>query len=88
MYSVVFEKQAIKQLSKISKIGQLQIKKLITKIENAENPRYIGKSLTHNLKGFWRYRAGDYRVICEIKDDKCIVVVINIGNRREIYDRV
>ena len=85
MYSVVFEKQAIKQLSKISKIGQLQIKKLITKIENAENPRYIGKALTHNLKGFWRYRVENYRIIAKIEEDKLVILIVQVDKRDKIY---
>mgnify|MGYP000958846840 CR=1 FL=1 len=87
MYSVVFEKQAIKQLSKISKIGQLQIKKLITKIETAENPRYIGKALTHNLKGFWRYRVENYRIIAEINDSEITIFILEVEHRSKIYKK-
>ena len=50
-----------------------------------EDPRSIGKALQGNLGGLWRYRVGDYRVICEIQDEILCVLVVNLGNRREIY---
>ena len=88
-YKVIIKSEVEKQLNKLDNPIKLKILKYIKKnLNNTDNPKKFGKALRYNLKGFWRYRAGDYRVICEIKDDKCIVVVINIGNRREIYDRV
>lgn len=49
------------------------------------NPRSAGKSLVGPLGGFWRYRLGDYRIICEIQESVLRVLVVQIGNRREIY---
>ena len=49
------------------------------------NPRDSGKALTGSLGGFWRYRVGDFRVICDIQDGAVRVLVVQIGNRREIY---
>ncbi len=51
----------------------------------AENPRQLGKQLTGPLKYYWSYRVGDYRLLCEIQDEKLIVLVLEVGNRREIY---
>ncbi|WXK24685.1 type II toxin-antitoxin system RelE/ParE family toxin (plasmid) [Mycetohabitans endofungorum] len=50
-----------------------------------EDPRSIGKILTGPLGSFWRYRVGDYRVICKIQDSALCVLVVQIGNRREVY---
>ncbi|WP_323011527.1 type II toxin-antitoxin system RelE/ParE family toxin [Castellaniella sp.] len=50
-----------------------------------EDPRSTGKALTGPLGGFWRYRVGDCRVICEIQDGALRVLVVRIGNRREVY---
>ncbi|MGN7291961.1 type II toxin-antitoxin system RelE family toxin [Rhizobium sp. SAFR-030] len=52
----------------------------------APNPRHYGKPLTGSLKGRWRFRVGDYRLICRIKDAEVVVLVIDLGHRRHIYD--
>ena len=51
-----------------------------------EDPRRIGKSLTGNKKGQWRYRIGDYRLLCDIQDDKLVILALAIGHRRDIYE--
>jgi mRNA interferase RelE/StbE len=56
--------------------------KRIAKLEDA---RSSGKALTGALGDLWRYRVGDYRVICEIQDSKCCVLVVRLGNRRDVY---
>lgn len=55
------------------------------RVAGQENPRNAGKALTGPLGGLWRYRVGDYRVICDIQDGALRVLVIQIGNRREVY---
>jgi len=51
-----------------------------------ENPRELGKALKgHALGGYWRYEVSDYRIICDIQDQKLVVLVVEIGHRREIY---
>jgi mRNA interferase RelE/StbE len=49
------------------------------------DPRQHGKGLTANRSGQWRYRIGDYRLICLIEDDKLIITALNIGHRKEVY---
>jgi len=51
-----------------------------------ENPRNFGKQLSGNKSGLWRYRVEDFRVICRLEDDKLAVLVIAVGDRKEIYD--
>lgn len=85
-YKIVFSEKAKKQLKKLDKhIAALIIGWLEKNIEGSENPRIQGKGLTENRAGEWRYRIGDYRVICEIQDEKVIVLVLDVGHRREIY---
>ena len=55
------------------------------RIASLENPRDTGKALTGPLGGLWRYRVGDCRVICDIQDGALRVLVVQVGNRREIY---
>jgi mRNA interferase RelE/StbE len=55
------------------------------RIAALDDPRASGKGLTGSLSGLWRYRVGDCRVICEIQDNELRVLVVQLGNRREIY---
>ncbi|MDR1285664.1 MAG: type II toxin-antitoxin system RelE/ParE family toxin [Campylobacteraceae bacterium] len=86
MTSVEFTPKAEKQLSKLDNSVQKSIKKWKEELETLENPKSRGKALSSNLKGFWRYRVNDYRLICEIQDDKLIVLVLEIAHRKNIYD--
>lgn len=54
-------------------------------IEGCENPRKKGKPLKGNLKNQWRYRIGNYRILCRIEDYKVIVLVLNVGHKKEVY---
>ena len=56
-------------------------------IDGTDNPRNIGKALTNNFKRLWRYRIGDYRLICEIRDKELVILALTIGHRREIIDK-
>ena len=86
-YKVIFTERAKKQLKKLDKhIAALIIGWLEKNIQNCENPRLHGKGLVENKSGQWRYRIGDYRVICEIQDKEIIVLVLEVRHRREIYD--
>ncbi len=78
---------AAKQLSKLDK-GEA--KRLTTffrqRLAVLDDPRTAGKALTGpHLGAFWRYRVGDYRIICDIQDGALCVLVIEIGHRREVY---
>jgi mRNA interferase RelE/StbE len=49
------------------------------------DPRGVGKALTGQLGEYWRYRVGDYRVICDIKDSEITVLVLRVAHRRQVY---
>lgn len=50
------------------------------------DPRSIGDALRGPVLGrFWKYRVGDYRIICSIENAQVVVLVIRIGHRREVY---
>ena len=58
------------------------------RISPLENPRDIGEQLLDpKFQGYWRYRVGDYRVVCEIQDDVLLIVVIKVGKRDKIYKK-
>jgi mRNA interferase RelE/StbE len=83
-YKVILSPEAAKTFKKLDKTIQQRIVVLVDKIEASVNPRFSGKALKGNDKE-WRYRVGDYRLVCEIKDWELIVWLIRIGHRREVY---
>jgi mRNA interferase RelE/StbE len=83
---VEFSETALKRLKKLDHSIQIKIKKWKTEIEALENPRSRGKPLTQNLQGYWRYRIEDYRLICDIQDEKLVILVLTVGHRSNIYD--
>ena len=85
-YKVVFTNRAKKQLKKMDKtIVALIIGWIEKNLEGCTNPRQYGKSLVGNKSGQWRYRIGDYRLICEIEDSKITIIVLEVGHRKNIY---
>ncbi|WP_067141242.1 type II toxin-antitoxin system RelE family toxin [Oceanivirga salmonicida] len=85
-YIVEFTEKAKKDLKKLDKYQAKLIKKwLINNLIDTKFPRKNGKPLNGTLQGLWRYRVGNYRIIAEIKDKKLIIILIEIGHRKEIY---
>ena len=77
-----------KEFKKLDRYTQKMIKAWIVKnLVGCENPRVHGKALTANRIGQWRYRIGDYRLICLIKDNELIILAMTIGHRREVYEK-
>lgn len=76
-----------KEFRKLDRYTMRMIKAWIEKnLSDSENPRAHGKALTANRSGQWRYRIGDYRLICEILDNELVILAMSIGHRREVYD--
>ena len=87
-YSVETTSRFDKEFKKLDRYTQRMIKAWIEKnLEGCTDPRRHGKGLTANRSGQWRYRIGDYRLICEIEDDRLVILALNIGHRREVYDK-
>ena len=55
------------------------------RVAGSENPRRIGHALHGRFSGHWRYRVGDWRVICDIQDAALVVLVVEVGGRGEVY---
>lgn len=86
-YRVELTDRVIKQLKKLDKhMSALIIGWIEKNLDGCENPRMHGKGLTANRTGQWRYRIGNYRLICEIKDEEVLILVLEVGHRREIYN--
>lgn len=87
MYSVETTSRFDREFKKLDKYTQRILKAWIEKhLINCENPRLYGKALSANRNGQWRYRIGDYRLICQIQDEKLVILTLTIGHRREVYD--
>lgn len=85
-YHVEFTDKAKKELKKLDNSTRIMIAAWIRKnLEGCSNPRQHGKGLTANRKGQWRYRIGDYRLICNVDDEKILILILAIGHRRDIY---
>ena len=86
VWTIEYSDTAKDQLRKLDKpIARRIIDYMDERIVDLENPRSSGKALTGPLGGLWRYRVGDYRVICEIRDGALCILVLELGNRREVY---
>ena len=86
MFHVRLSDQAKNELRKMDKhVSSLILGWIRKNLEGCENPRSIGKALTGDKAGAWRYRVGDYRIICEIHDEDIIILVLSVGHRRENY---
>lgn len=87
-WQVEISPAALKTLSKMDKpVAQRLIKFLRDRLEKIGDPRSIGQALKGSELGeFWKYRVGDYRLVAQIEDGVMQILVIKIGNRKEVYD--
>lgn len=87
-YKLLFSKRALKELKKMDKaVSALIFAWLRKNIDGTSKPRAFGKALVGDKKGMWRYRVGEYRVLAEIKDSELIVLALEVGHRRDIYEK-
>jgi Cytotoxic translational repressor of toxin-antitoxin stability system len=85
MYSVLYTSEAQSFIEARDKKIKRQLKAAVERI--AATPE-IGKRLTHELSRFWSYRTGDYRIIYQVSHSEIVVVIIAIGNRRDVYEKM
>jgi mRNA interferase RelE/StbE len=86
-WTIDYTETALKQLRKLDKQTARRIVDFMDeRIASEENPRGTGKALTGPMLGaYWRYRVSNYRIICEIQDGALCVLVIEVGDRKEVY---
>ncbi len=86
-YKVELSDRFKKEFKKLDKYTQRIIRAWIDKnLVSCTNPRQHGRGLTANRSGQWRYRIGDYRLICVINDDKLIILALTVGHRKNVYN--
>lgn len=85
-WRVEISRPAVRQIIKLDRRTQAEIVRYLReRVQEAANPRDFGKPLRGEKKGLWRYRVGDYRIICDIRDVKKTVVVLALGHRKGVY---
>lgn len=87
-WEIAFSPAAEKALDKLPDQDARRILAFLDKrVRPLDDPRAIGEALRGPLAGFWKYRVGDYRLIAHIEDGKLRILVLTIGNRRDVYKR-
>ena len=86
-WAIEFDPAAVKDLKRLDRPVQLRIVAFLRdRVAELENPRAIGEALAGSeLGNYWKYRVGDWRIICDIQDRRIVVRVLRVGNRREVY---
>ena len=80
------EESALRDLRDLGPSGAAEIfAYLDTRISGSSDPRQFGKPLRGPLKGFWRYRVSDYRILCRLEQEILTVLVVSVGHRSRIY---
>lgn len=87
IWKIEFDEAAKKDMAKLDKqVSKRIIKFLRERIATSDDPRNIGQALKGSKLGnFWRYRVGDYRIVCDIQDHSLKILVVKVGNRGNVY---
>lgn len=87
-WAIEYRDVAQKQLSKLDHQTSRRITSFLEdRLAALDHPRLLGDALTGRFKGYWRYRVGDHRILCEFHDQRLVVLVLKIGDRKEVYRR-
>lgn len=86
-WTIEVSEKAVRALRKMDKQTARRIWDELEEIAKLEDPRSRGKALVGNLAGLWRYRVGDYWIICDIEDGRLVILVVDVAHRREVYRR-
>lgn len=87
MWKIEFDADVEKDLKRLGHTASKRIIKFLKeKIIPIKDPRSLGKPLSGDLSGLWRYRIGDYRVIAKIEKDNFVILLVHIGHRKNVYD--
>ena len=85
-WAIEYDPEAIRDLNKLNRSIRLEIFKYMQeRIAPADNPRNFGRPLRHDKFGLWRYRVRDFRIICELQDARQVVLVVGVGDRKDVY---
>lgn len=84
-WTIKFTEKADKEMRKLDKPVSARILTALGEVSRLDDPRLRGKALTGNFSGLWRYRIGDWRVVCDLIDGELVVLVVEVAHRRNAY---
>ena len=85
-WRIEITRTAEKQITKLDRRAQKSIQQFLReRLRPAPDPRQWGKALQGEKRGLWRYRVGDYRLICDIQDERITILVLELGHRKDVY---
>lgn len=85
-WRIEINRTATQQIKKLDRNAQKSIQRFLReRLSQADNPRQWGRALQGEMRGLWRYRVGDYRLICDIQDEKITILVLELGHRKDVY---
>ncbi|RAN73530.1 addiction module toxin RelE [Bacillus sp. SRB_336] len=84
-WKVEYDPDAVKALQRLDKAVARRIVEYLDDVAALEDPRSRAKALTGTLGGLWRYRVGDYRIICDVISEELVIVALDLGHRSKIY---
>ena len=85
-WTVELTPDAARAVRKLDPPISRKIRRALAALETLEDPRARGMALTGVLRGLWRFRVGDYRIVCDLIDDRVVVLVVDVGHRSTIYN--
>ncbi len=84
-YEVEYTATALRQLRKLDNQFARRIIEYIDEVAQLDDPRSRGKALAGDRAGIWRYRVGEYRLLCELRDTEMVIVALTVGHRSRVY---
>ena len=84
-WTIEYSAKAVKELKKIDKKAASTIIDYLNDIAQQEDPRSKGKALKGDKRQFWRYRVGNYRILCSIEDEELVILATHLGHRKDVY---
>ena len=87
VWRIEFDPAAFEEFRRLDASAQQRIHRYIReRLATSEDPRRFGKPLRRELKNLWRYRVGEYRLICDVRDGLVLVLILRVGNRKNVYN--
>ena len=86
VFRVKYTATALRQLGKLDREVARRVLDHMDDITALDDPRARGKGLTGDLTTVWRYRVGDYRVLCDLREAELLILALEVGHRSRVYD--